>query len=673
METKKWLFLLASNLNKGDTLSSLTDRDLFERIIWQNGKEDESLLVSAQLCSLVYSFNFKDTQSNASELKLLACFCDIEVKALYRNVKKLLNRELAQSRGMWCAILPQALADHLARQAFEYFPEDALLETFGPRLPKRLMLSFSHRLGYLHDCKAAVSIVDKWLEPNGWLGEAISRPNDFVMEVLENVAPASPEAVLNVIERVVKEDSSFPSAHNFYSARIIALLRHLAYEPQFFRRSADLMSEFILSANGSWSVDNEPLTSLFQLFLSGTQASDEERASYVERMLQGDDAEKLELGMRMLSAALQVEWSSWEGRFEFGARQRNSKHESETPERSLYWYSRFLKICMRFSLSNSPMAYRAREIIEGRMPDLCRREWMLDTMEQVVAEIQPDTFWVSGWLALVERVHFFPREGHNRDTLVQLCRLEESLRPKDLVDKVRAFALTGDGTILDSLDDCDERDKTILKEYCNVTEKTRKLGATVATGRKVLDTLLPELVSTGGRRLWAFGEGLASGAADRPALWNKLYSAFEKIEPSNQNVNIFCGFLAECARIAPSFYSYKLDELIKDPLLGQYFPILQICMKLDEWGIDRLHAALDYGMADVAYFSNIVYGGRHRAFTDTALATLVEKILKRDGGLVVAIDILWMRCWSKDKYSSIQSARLKVTVEEFVKLLLHIV
>ena len=589
-------------MNKGDTLSSLTDRDLFERIIWQNGKEDESLLVSAQLCSLVYSFNFKDTESNESELKLLACFCNIEVKSLYRNVKKLLNRELAQSRDVWCAILPQALADYLAKQAFEYFPEDALLGMFGPRLPPRLMQSFSHRLGYLHDCKAAVSIVDNWLGPNGWLGEAISRSDDSIMEVLENVAPASPEAVLNAIERVVGEDRSFPFTDNTRSAGIIALLRHLAYEPQFFRRSADLMSEFILSANGRWSVDNEPLTSLFQRFLSGTQASDEDRASYVEQMLQGDDTEKLELGMQMLNAALQIDCSSWESRFEFGARLRNFEPELDVPERRLYWYSRFLAICMHFSLSSSPMAPRAREIIKGRMADLCRHERMLDAVEQVVAEIQPDTFWVDGWLALVNGVHFCPRGRRNQDMLARLRRLEESLRPKNLVDEVRTFVLTHDSTILDSLDNCDESESAILAECSNVTEKTRKLGATVATDQKVLDTLLPELVSTGGCRLWAFGGGLAFGVADRPALWNKLYSVLEKIEVSSQNVDIFCGFLAECEQTEPSFYESKLDRLIRDPLLGQYFPILQICMKLDERGIDRLYGALDYGMADVAYF-----------------------------------------------------------------------
>ena len=51
----------------------------------------------------------------------------------------------------------------------------------------------------------------------------------------------------------------------------------------------------------------------------------------------------------------------------------------------------------------------------------------------------------------------------------------------------------------------------------------------------------------------------------------------------------------------------------------------------------------------------------------------MEKILKRNDGLVVAIDILWMRFLSEDKDSARQSARLKMIGERVCKLLLHIV
>ena len=127
--------------------------------------------------------------------------------ALYGRVQELLNRQLAQKRGHFRAVLPQALADHLARRALDAIPSTHLLEALLPMSDPRLLTSFAKRLGYLHDHDAAREIVTSWLDPGGILHE-IETLNGTGLLLLRNAAPAVPGAVLSALEiRFDKADS----------------------------------------------------------------------------------------------------------------------------------------------------------------------------------------------------------------------------------------------------------------------------------------------------------------------------------------------------------------------------------------------------------------------------------------------------------------------------------
>ena len=51
---------LASAIGRNETISGLTDNELFQRLFQQTHEYDEPLLLAAQVCSLVYSFQGED-------------------------------------------------------------------------------------------------------------------------------------------------------------------------------------------------------------------------------------------------------------------------------------------------------------------------------------------------------------------------------------------------------------------------------------------------------------------------------------------------------------------------------------------------------------------------------------------------------------------------------------
>ena len=78
---------LANTVRQGETLSGFHDEELFERLFRQRHDSNENLLISAEVCSLVYSFEGTDANSEKSELKFLASLVDKSGSELYRDVR----------------------------------------------------------------------------------------------------------------------------------------------------------------------------------------------------------------------------------------------------------------------------------------------------------------------------------------------------------------------------------------------------------------------------------------------------------------------------------------------------------------------------------------------------------------------------------------------------------
>ena len=286
---------LASTIRLGETLSGFRDEQLFERLFWQRKKPDINLLVSAEVCSLVYSFEGTNTSSEKSEVKFLASLVEKSSNGLYRDIAELKSRDLIQSRGIWRAVLPHAITNWLAKRALESIPKDTLVNSFLGS-SDRLIKSFARRLSYLHDCDAAIDIVNDWLGKNGWIGKSVSNLNDLEVTVFNNIAPVSEARTLEAIERAANGSGgeTFTSRSNPHSSEFVRLLRHLAYKPELFYRSAKLLCRFALSEDkdGSYSHARETLKSLFYIYLSGTQARIEVRAKIIDELVGSEEGNK---------------------------------------------------------------------------------------------------------------------------------------------------------------------------------------------------------------------------------------------------------------------------------------------------------------------------------------------------------------------------------------------
>lgn len=577
-------------------------------------------------------------------------------------------RDLIQSRSVWRAVLPHAIANRLAKRALEFIPKDTLVQRFLSSNSDRLIKSFTRRLSFLHDCETAVEIVNDWLGQDGLIGKSINSLNRLGIEILRNIAPVSPEKILDAIERAANgcRGDSFTSRENSHHNEFVRLLRHLAYEPALFDRSVELLCRYARSE--SKNENNNPtrdiLKSLFYIYLSGTHASVEARARIIERLTDSEEQDKQELGLLLLDAALEAWHFSPSHEFDFGARPRDYGYYPKTREEIIRWFDTFIGICTRLALSDQPIAEQARKLLAGKLRGLWTKGGMFEALEEAARQIQGQSAWNDGWIAVREIIRY-DGKGFDEEIGERLHRLEKLLKPVDLLEQARPFALSDQYRAFALEDDFDNDDA--YAGWYRAEETTRKIGAQVAQHADTLGVLLPDLVSTNNTRLHSFGQGLADGCSDKQDLLQRLRTALAKTPPKKRQFNVIRGFLSSCAKSDPSFYNATLDDLIGDDVLGPCFPILQTTSTIDQRGVERLHEALELGKAQIHMFQHLA-GRAHEFINDDELARLLRKVISKEGGVDVAFEILQMRFHGRNEDSPPCSDKLMAVARDILSI-----
>ena len=640
---------LAATVQKGETVSGFRDDELFKRLFWQRNDPSETLLSSAEACSLVYSFHGEDATSENSELRLLSSLVGKTALDLHRDVAVLQERDLVQKRGVWRAVLPHALANRLADRALQRIPRDHIINEFLKSGSERLIKSLTRRLSFLHNSDDAVAIAEGWLEEGGWLGD-VSNLSYFGMEVFQNIAPLSPDRALLAVERAARadEESKFVTRENRHRSAFVRLLRSLAHDAALFGRSTRLICEFALDEGPDERHDSsrDVLGSLFQLYLSGTHASPEERAELIEELVATGSERHQELALTALNSALEAWHFSSHYDFSFGARKRDFGYRPRLRADVIRWYRIFIASCARISTSNEPIADKARSLLAAQFRGLWAKAGMFAELDDAASRLKAGGSWTEGWIAVRKTLNFDSERLHP-DSLSKLRQLEDSLRPRALIERARTYAFARPGSSLCWLAEKLE-DKSPLARMEGIV---LQIGADVARDEAALSILLAEVVSTNGQYLETFGRGLAQGCRDHFSMWQRLRRGFEEVaDHRNRNPSALIGFVAASKSLDADFCEATLDQLLSNSLLGTMFPWFQVAAGIDRRGLARLSEAAKAGAA-VPVEQFLALGRQHEAIGDDDLAKLLERIASREDGIPVAADILAMRFYPLAKKS----------------------
>jgi hypothetical protein len=634
-------FALASTTKTKGELAQLQDAELFKRLFVQKYEENDELLKCAEIASLLYSVDVDDTSAN-SELSLLASMADVSILAFSRNIEKLRQRGLVQSRGKWRAVLPHAISNHLAVLALESYPKDVLVEKLIDNASDRVARSFSRRLGFLHESARACEIVIEWLGPGGRMGDA-TKLNELGRQIFNNIAPIDQNSTLENLLRAT-ESREFLSTENRDRGHFARTARSLAYEPELFENAVEILLRFALAEPEGYNYDStrEILKSLFSCHLSGTEAPAKMRANFVRRLVNSNDVEERKIGLTLLSEALKTSHFSAIHGFDFGARKRGYGWWPRTGEEYRSWYCPFIDIALEIGKTKSDFGREARVVLGDALRGLWVHAGLCNEIIVVARQLMVINEWPEGWLGVRRALHW-DKTKISRKSLFALMVLENELAPSNLKENILARVLAR-GSFAFDLDDEDDAPEAASARHSKAGEKAETLGKQAAVELDILAELLPELLkSNSGGNVWNFGYGVGQSAFSPTELMDKARSHIKNVGVTGLSLQFIRGIVTGWHMVKPGDVSTFLDGAISDDIWGVWFPNLQVCVNLDDIAHARLMKSIELRKSPSWQFGNLGGGRVTDPLSVEQISTLVNGIAAmQDDGLTVAIDVLSM-------------------------------
>lgn len=640
-------FALAATAEKRGEFASLNNSDLFGRLFHQRRAEEDGLMRSAEIASLLYSFNWED-QEPGSELDVLAGLAECTVTAFRRHMVELEKRGLLQKRGRWRAVLPHAIANRLAENALASLDGAFIADKLFSSAEERTARSFSRRLSYLHHSKHAVKIAEKIFLTDGSLAN-VTAFEDFDRQVFTNLAPILPDTALQMIERGIL-DPAFRSIDNGHRGEFIKIVKEIAYDSERFQRCCDVLLSFWLAEPEDYKHDtaSEALKSLFFIVFSHTLAPADVRIEFVRGLFTAADEQKVKYGLLLLRSALKTsQFSHFQSNGDFGARHRSNGWSPSSLTEQNNWFYAWLKLMMATAVSSPGAPFPVFHLFADALRGLWTVGGLEDRLVEISHEFSKSAPWVDGWLA-VKRLLRFDAAQLGAESLEKLNSLEIDLRPRDLPSEIRAKVFAR-GAFVDSLDA--DADAALAKDasaavsvYEAARLKAYEFGIYAARDPAVLDELFKDFLGRNqSDKAFAFGRGVGSNLVDAVGFLERVRGHIASTNKSDLSLIGIRGFIHEWSQAEPNAVDTFLEKAVSDEVWSPWFVELQMQAGTDDRAFNRLMQAAQSQSTPAWQFYYMAGGKAVEAFSPKQLIELSGMIGNRSSeGLAVAFDILGM-------------------------------
>lgn len=450
---------IASNIAKTDNLALLTDKELFERLFWQQGHVNTELLKIAQNFALVYSFNIEDSGEENSELDFLAGLARVDTDIAIEAIETLKSKDIIQQRGKWRAILPHALANHLAKELISTKLVKQI-DQFTKSMPARLQTSFIKRLSYLHDVPKVKEVVNLWLSNDGWLGKKFLNDTydsqDLVkIRLLSLIAE---DQSLALIEQKHVLDKKFLTRENPHFVDLSRLIRSLAYQKHNFKNAFELLVYFAKDEkeNEKNNSIRDLVTSLFRLYTSETLADLEQKKEILNKLKSQEEYQSILLDC--ISTALNFhEYGYFIRESNESGKSSDYGYRPETYKEISSWVDFLLDLLNELDIRGIA---KVRTIFTNHLKEIVWTCKETEIVKKYLHDFNKRSFFVEAHAQLINIVKWNKEElnEHAPNILNQLEDLEKILRPQNsnIENLIKSYLLITDTFLYKINEDCDD-------------------------------------------------------------------------------------------------------------------------------------------------------------------------------------------------------------------------
>lgn len=640
---------LASAARRTGRLNGLSDADLFRRLFWQGRQPDGNLEHAARMLALVYSFKAEesDVPEAEQEIARLARLAGCSTAELRRHLGTLLHRGLAQQRGPWRAVLPHALANHLAVRGLQAVSADDLWREL--RQHERLSLSFARRLSALHDSPEAQALVERWFREAP--GMAIFNEHSMRgREVFRRLAPVRPDLALLRLEQLTATECQglLGEQHVFYRDEVVWLAGQLAYPAADFARAAEVLVRLAVRESGGSREARmpRPLEHLFRPLMSGTEADAGQRMALLASLLDSPDVRRQRLALAALRTMLAVNWSGSVPET-FGTRVRGDGWRPMSSGDWEAWYGGLMQLVAERVCAEHVLASDLAGMVAEVAVRLAWEPAVLPALERFADAVAHLPQALNVWRGIAAALICPPNSAPAADPAlrVRLERLVARLRPQSLEDRIEALVYVEPHGRVDLLEH--EEMQVHLSGAApssgRYSQMLTEVGAELALRlhepallHRLIDNFSPGYTPLLGRRV-------AESVVDLAADWATLVRRYAAASPASRDSGFIRGFFDGLRARDPAMAEQQLDACVAQPQLAELGVELHTGQTVDGAGAARLTVLARRGQVPAAKFGWLKFGGLLSGISSASHAELLSAIKDLPDGLKVAIDLHGMR------------------------------
>lgn len=483
---------IASNIEKTDNLALLTDSELFERLFWQKGRQNEELFKIAKNFALVYSFNIEDSGEENSELDFLSNLARVDSDAAIEAIEMLKSKDIVQQRGVWRAILPHALANHLAKELIST-KLIKQLDQLTKSMPERLQRSFIKRLSYFHDLPKIQDLVTLWFSNEGFLGEKILTGNFDAQDLVKIrlLSQISEDQLLNLFETKHHLDPKFLTRENPSFIEISQLIRTLAYQEHNFEKAFHLLVYFAKDEKENERNNSimELLASLFRPYTSETLANLEQKKE-VLTTLQANE-ENLPILLSCLSKALNFhEYGSLIHRSNESGKSSDYGYQPKTYGEIWSWVEFLLGILNELDQQG---VVQARKIFVNNLKEIIWTCGKVDFIKEYLKKFNERSYFSQVHTQILNILQWNEDDLKKNapELLLNLKSLEKILRPRrhNLTELIKSYVLVSDHDLYKMTKQNNDENAIQIPDFDNYKDLINHIGNELKNVNKLVENL----------------------------------------------------------------------------------------------------------------------------------------------------------------------------------------
>lgn len=570
--------LIAESIRNGEKfIGKLDDKVLLDKLLGEKGNDNKNRKI-LKSCSIFNYFGIEDEVESQIEfisrnrqITKLSGEDFVLTEEFKETCNHFLKREIFEKKGRYIGMRPLPLALSLAVEWIEQCSKTNLLtiieDISNLKEPDRTELSkaFAEQMRYLGYNNKANLIVESILGPDSPFDNAEVLNTKLGSRLFRSFVEVNPEAVMSNLMRNLSV-LDFSELEKIKSGRrnLVLVLEKLCFDKRTFSNGAKLLYNFAIAENETWANNaNGQFIHLFNIFLSGTQASLEERFTILEWGWDKNDLRYNEIAFQALQQGLKTSgFNRMSGPEIQGTRTLIDNHP--TNEEIIDYWNKIIDKLHFYISSQSEYKERALDTIANNIRGIVRiglPDLIIEKVEQISSSLK---VWDSCLYSL-KLTKQYEADRLNGD---QNKRIDKLIRRFTKTDFISKYERLNDFVF--------EHDYKKKKE--TIEQKTDKLALSFINQNKNWIKYLSKLYQTKANGIdYRFGSKLSLNMKNNKEIEQFLsisFTVLQDIPLENRNVTLLGGFASELNKSHRILFYKKLLEKKSFEYLLFYFVAL---------------------------------------------------------------------------------------------------